>query len=89
MISESRDRTAEALPEIFHCLTEYFRRRIGAPGNLSSGIATLMKIAMNTLLFITYGFICFIFCLSLLINAFNTLDLKDLFNEYHDLNNGQ
>jgi hypothetical protein len=39
------------------------------------GIETLMKIAMNTLLFITYGFIRFIFCLSmLLIKAFNTLN---------------
>jgi hypothetical protein len=42
-----------------------------------------MKIAMNTFLFITYGFICFIFCLSmLLIKAFNTMDFKDLLNEF-------
>jgi hypothetical protein len=41
-----------------------------------------VKIAMNAL-FITYEFICFIFCLSmLLIEAFNTLDLKDMLHEF-------
>jgi hypothetical protein len=42
-----------------------------------------LKIAMNAFLFITYGFICFIFCLSLLLmQAFNKLDLKDMLNEF-------
>jgi hypothetical protein len=42
-----------------------------------------MIIAMNAFLFITYGFTCFIFSLSLLlIKAFNTMDLKDLLSEF-------
>jgi hypothetical protein len=50
--------------------------------NLEVLFLGMLKVSMNTFFYITFGFTCFIFRVSVLvIKKFNTLDLKDLLNE--------